>query len=421
MKDLGALERTLIGSVGTASIEHSDVKRVPTPKGRTLLRLRLLSLAIVAGSFLCPRGAAAQEGVVVVAVAAQDPSQSPLDVAKLRTDIGADLGVEAVAPDDPRATQATGTLRISVDRATHSLTVAYESEPRRVERRVELPSDARVAERAAALLAGNLARDEAGDLASELRKGDRAKAVSPAAPSPEEGDALASYEHERERYALDRLGVTLAGHVQRDRWREQLAYFVLGGSLAAIGAGATVILAQGASSSANEAVSVPFLQTGFLGMLAGGLLLPGDFGELNDYYARERAASVPVAKARADVEQAWLRAAHNEHRRRRVVGWVQTVGGALLAGTSATILVIDRQQPSSSNDVTPLWAAFSVAGAATFGVGLYLLVSDGPLESAWREYEHGAPPAEKPTETASIGPVFAPASGGALVGIGGHF
>ena len=101
--------------------------------------------------------------VVVVEIAAEG---SEIDGVELRSAIARELGAEAVAPDDPSAAQATGTLRISVDRPSHALVVAYRGSAEPIERRVDLPPDCESIERAAVFLRGNLARDEGDELAA---------------------------------------------------------------------------------------------------------------------------------------------------------------------------------------------------------------------------------------------------------------
>jgi hypothetical protein len=112
--------------------------------------------------------------LLVVEVA---PDATELDAKKLRDAIGAELGADTVAPDDARAKAATGAIAVSVDHDARQLVVTYRGGAAPL-RRIDLPSDRAGVEQEAVLLAGNLARDEAGDLVTELRK------ARPAAPPP---------------------------------------------------------------------------------------------------------------------------------------------------------------------------------------------------------------------------------------------
>ncbi len=154
--------------------------------------LRLLfawACAVVA--FTLARGAHADswEGSVIVVDVA--PGASELDPHQLRTLIARELRAQAVLPSDPRAATASGVLTIDVDRANGELSVTFLGSATPVTRRVPLPADSVTARDAAVVLAGNLARDEASELAAELRK-----QHPPAVRSPE---PISSTEAERPR------------------------------------------------------------------------------------------------------------------------------------------------------------------------------------------------------------------------------
>ena len=127
---------------------------------------------------------AAARGVVVVDV---DPVARGIDAARLRRAIGDELGTDAVAPGDARASAARGTIAVSVDRAAGALVVSYREKAAPIVRRIDLPPDKEATIRAAVMLAGNLARDEASELAEMLRKkvaASEEKAVSAPARLP---------------------------------------------------------------------------------------------------------------------------------------------------------------------------------------------------------------------------------------------
>lgn len=94
-----------------------------------------------------------------------DVTGDRLDPAHTRELVEHELSVTAVAPDDPRASEATGRIEITGDGAAKKLTVTYRKLDEPIERTIELADERSRAESDAALLAGNLARDEASELA----------------------------------------------------------------------------------------------------------------------------------------------------------------------------------------------------------------------------------------------------------------
>jgi hypothetical protein len=121
--------------------------------------------------------------IVIVLVHAPPGS---LDRAALRKAIAKDLGVQAVAPGDPRAATARGAITVSLKPDDHELAVSYaEENGSSVSRIVVAPGDRAEATHLAALLATNLARHQARDLlagsADELgNDGQSSETVSPA-------------------------------------------------------------------------------------------------------------------------------------------------------------------------------------------------------------------------------------------------
>jgi hypothetical protein len=132
------------------------------------LRLRAVRPRIAAGALVLlglggggvVEAADGAEPVVIV-----DVSPGMLDAETLRAAIGDELGVAAVSPWDPRAPASRGIIRVRIDDG--KLDVEYE-ERHTIGRRVAAPTSASAIVKTAALLAGNLARHEASDLASLL-------------------------------------------------------------------------------------------------------------------------------------------------------------------------------------------------------------------------------------------------------------
>jgi hypothetical protein len=365
-------------------------------------------------SLLAPGVARAQsppKEIIVVDVPQGEPA---LDANRLRAAVASELDVDAVLPQDPRAARAKGTLRVSVDRAGHALVISYQGHTEPLVRRVDLPSSTQATERTAVLLAGNLARDEAGELATELRK---SKTTPQAAPPP--APEAAPVEDQKAIHDLNWLGVVLAHETRASLPREIAADTMLGATLGMVAASSYWTFGGAANSGWYNAGYWHLYGAGTVLAMSSLLVLVrrGDFSELNEYYARERASAHSTAVVLEEVEQAWLRSARAERKRRRVIGWFETVGGGLLVAGSVTTLVINSQQ-AQGFPATP-FAVFGVVGAAGLALGIHLVSSDGPLESALHAYERSAERVVTPTET--LLPVFVPASGGGVLGLSGRF
>ncbi|WP_394833515.1 hypothetical protein LVJ94_44110 [Pendulispora rubella] len=120
---------------------------------------------------------------------------------ELRAAIARELHTEAVAPDDPKARDARGTVTLSLSTANEELVVRYRPvQGSEISRRVRVPEDRPRVVRASALLTGNLVRNEAEEiLAAARRRGapgtDAASSSDPNTlplPSPAEGAETAS-------------------------------------------------------------------------------------------------------------------------------------------------------------------------------------------------------------------------------------
>lgn len=118
--------------------------------------------------FMFVRAALAEEGANVVVVDVRESARA-LDAEALRAAIGAELHAEAVPPSDPRASSAGGMITIDADPEKREVSVRYDGRGEPILRRIPLLADAGAARQSVALIAGNLARDEASELASQLR------------------------------------------------------------------------------------------------------------------------------------------------------------------------------------------------------------------------------------------------------------
>jgi hypothetical protein len=340
-----------------------------------------------------------------------DPSAAEIDVAGLRKAIGKELGAIAVAPDDALAAQARGTIAVSIDGARHALVVSYREHTATITRSIDLPLDPDATARAAVLLAGNLARDEAGEIVAALRKEkppvDAAGATGPAPVEP----------IDEEPGKLDRLGATLEFHAHNGHsLRLAIEWTMLLAGIAAEGVGLGLAL-EGHSDAGQVLVQ------GGLGLtLSSAFVAPGNFEELTRYYAHARAADLSPELAREDVEQAWLRVARKEHWNRKFLGWVETVLAGAGAALLTTYFAATIESPTvASRTFLPTFMGFLAVDAIALTLGITCLTTDGPIESALHDYEASAGHAVVRSGGSEIGPRVSLTQGGGIVSIGGRF
>jgi hypothetical protein len=373
------------------------------------LRARALLLAFALPVALAaPARAEAPVIAKTIVVVAVDPGVTEVDAAKLRVAVGEELEGTAVAPDDARASQARGTITVSIDRVAHALVVSYGEGGKPITRTIDLPGDAAATARAAVLLAGNLARDEAGELAAALR---RAKPASTSERSGAPNDTVAeSVDGEDAR--LDRLRAALESNARYGHGARRTIYWtMLGLSLAASGTVLGATLATRTNTAMVVLPEAPIL------LFSSFMVMPGNFDELVAYYERKRASESSSELVREEVEQAWLRSARQEHRRLRIAGWAEFILGSGVVGLAAWALATLKQAGTSQT----IFAGFAWEGAAAMGLGLSWIATDGPIESALRAYEGSSEPEVRSTGGSKMVPHLTLGQGGGVVGIGGRF
>jgi hypothetical protein len=147
---------------------------------------------------------------------------------------------------------------------------------------------------------------------------------------------------------------------------------------------------------------------------------PGKFEGIEAILASASPSESPWS-ARRRTEGAWLQVAEAEHHNRRLLGWFYTGLGLLLTGGS-TAGVIALSQSSDNPGVPGSFVAAIPEGALVTIAGVYLLTSDGPVESALHEYERSTGQGVRPQETAATPlPFVAAVQHGALLGLRGSF
>ena len=346
-----------------------------------------------------------ESGVVVVVVA---PDAVELDVARVRAAIGQELTSDAVGPDDARASSARGRIDVSIDRGARQLVVSYRGAgAEALVRSVDLPGDAEATLRAAVLLAGNLARDEATEIVAELRKPKEATVSAPPLPPPvarppsSDADELARSE---------RLRRLLADYAARDRHaRLVVAWSVLGVGVAVDG----VALYQLTHSGENAVGSL--FPTG-LALTIGSVVsifVPSTFERMSTYY--EDHATTPFPSwLREDMEHQWKRAAERAKKARVFAGVGILVLGALSAADG---FLLWEGEPRSLQNVVSNSIAIGT-GVAAIPWGIVTMATESSVESRLHEYERGL---DHPIEPADVGLRVTPVRGGVVAGLGGRF
>ncbi len=352
-----------------------------------------------------------------------DPRLSEIDAAKLRAAIGAELSAQALAPGDPGAAQARGTITVSIERAAHTLVVSYREQGAPVERSIDLPRDAKSVARAAVLLAGNLARDQAQELLAELRKkeapeGSGQAEATPLTATPERGraDSAVDTQLAGEARDVERIGAMLASAADSSRsGRTAVAWAVIGAGLLAEAGG----IYLGVSGHSDAGLVLDF---GSLALFPIGFsLLPnGRLDQLRTYYDEDRALGRPAWMVRDDVERLWVREAQSEHRSRRFAGWFGTLGGAFML-TVGGIAIADTASNGADHSQLAWESGALLCGLTTVAWGVQNLNSDGPVESALHDYELASARHVPVSGQLDVGPRLSLVSGGGVLGVGGRF
>ncbi len=355
-----------------------------------------LAVLFLLATLVAFRPAGAQSPPRAVVVVAIDPSAAELDAGALRQAIADELGMDAVAPDDARATSARGTVSVAIDRDAKKLVVSYRAQGAPITRDVPLPADAAATSRAAVLLAGNLARDEASDLAAELRK------RGPKVPAP------TTRVDAKEPIEVDprRLDATLAYYAEQDtRQRVTLGWSFIAAGAVASGAG----IYMHTRSPGAGGVWVASTGGAFIAFGVGALFWTTDLETL--WKSRQKGTGEEA------IETRWADYAQTERRSRRITGGLLIGVGALMLTLGTLRLTTSALGASSGVD-----GAMDVGtGALEIGMGIYFLATNGSLEHALRVYENDIGRKAEPSALLASRFRLAMVPGGAIAGFGGTF
>lgn len=331
--------------------------------------------------------------VVVVDVAGDR-----LDPEHTRKLVAHELGVEAVAPDDARAAEATSRIEVTGDAKTGKLTVRHRKVDEPIERSVPLHSDSARAEIDAAYLAGNLARDEAAELTPSPPRKPAEPARETAAPSSEDDRRYAQLRA----YVLD-----LSDDARATSFRSGVLLATSGALLLAPG---IYIGASGGFDNPSDAglATASFVMGGvFMGVGLVAMIARNDPYEPLAKVVREQdAKKASPADAIANVESEWKSQIASEHTVQRTSAILSFVLAGASLGIGTTLL-------ATGTDLSSGTIAFMLATAGVNVLtGVASLVFEGPMERAHRQWQ-AVSTAKSPT----VGLGIAPTVGGGAASV----
>jgi hypothetical protein len=320
-----------------------------------------------------------------------DVSGEHLDPAHTRKLVEHELGVTASAPDDSRVGEATGHIEIASDANGKKLTVKYRKVDEPIERTIDLADDGARAESDAAFLAGNLARDEASELAP------RAK---PREPLYSEDDRQLGQLHAF-------LKQTSA---DEDSARTRNAVVGLTAGAALVGTAATIAFTDRKSAEVRAGAHGAGLAGGWLiGYgLAGLFIRPKPLEPLEKRLKELEASGASSAEILATMDEEWAKTASDVKRGRVIVGSIFMGLGAIAAGTGTALTI------ANADDATPPSTGLTLVGAGLFAVvtGIASIVSESPVERSYRMWKTVQTKPD-PLSNISVGMAVLPGGGGA--------
>lgn len=294
-----------------------------------------------------------------------------LDPDHTRKLVAHELSVDAVAPDDPRAAEATG--RVDVVTKDGKLTVRYRKVDGPIERSIPVASDPARAEIDAAYLAGNLARDEASELARPTGDEEPARPAPPVAVVQENEDARD--------LAQMRAFLTQTADEQKSG-RRRAGWAEIGASVAFIAPAVYLWTVEDTSSEASffrlsaTTAGASLLGLGILSVATAS----SDLDPLAQRLREHEKKGTPPAEAMADVEKEWAKGASAARYGRLAIGYISVVSGALSVATGGTMLAVDPSGEYGSSFPAPLISN----GFFMILLGAFTLIDESGIESSHR-------------------------------------
>lgn len=354
--------------------------------------------------------------------------QGDLDAQAVRQAVASELDVDVVVPGDARASTATRTLEARADGAAKRLTVSMRTTSAPVTRTVNLPDDTSAWPKTVRFLAGNLARDEAGDLLAQLEK-PKPGPVAVAPPPPSSPVAAASAVDLDDAERIVRLRAFLERRADDEHSDQQRsALWALATGAAAIGAGSYFLATpnepptlSGSTPGAFAAydvndtrreVGLTLLGAGSGLVIVSGLLALGTTAheELRDASRKELALESRPANERLEAfERRWKAAADESRVANKRSSVLSMILGSAIAGTAIAVQAAEGDEGS----LAPA-AAIATLGVAWTASGIFSYGQRTPVERSYLEYRaltYPAAPAPRPV----LG--LAPSRGGATAAL----
>jgi hypothetical protein len=266
------------------------------------------------------------------------------------------------------------------------------------------------------LLAGNLARDEAGDLLAQLRKPD--ETPPPPTPTPSAAELAQRRRLEENANDLARLKGMLDDFAARDRSnRRVLGWSLIGAGVVIGGVGAAGLATTRAPTwSSMFYLTTPFLIDGIV-LLATHSRLEELAQSADAYQLDPGQVWVDYGEAVAGLEDNWRLVAREEHRQRRIAGWVGLGVGVAVTGVTTALFVGSGETTADDG-----WLAEGLSlGVMSLALGAYNLLTDGPVEAGLHEYEAVSGRNLTRNGAGDFSFSLAPVPGGLAAGIGGTF
>jgi hypothetical protein len=316
---------------------------------------------------------AARAGDAPVVVVDVKAAASALDAAKVLQMIAKELHSDVVAPGDPRAATARGTISIDIDQEHAQLSVAYVAREQPIERRLPLTGDAEAQRDAVVSIAGNLARDEASELVAELRRPKaKPKPVANLDSRSDTEEARDRAEREAEQETA-RMQATLEYYASNDRTsRHGTGAALMGVSAGVISAGIYI------GTRAHDDLTWIAVGATSVGVTSAALIKFFTTTRLEDLAAYGRQPG-----ARPYLAQEWRHAAYQEHASRKLAVGTMLAAAALPIGVGVASLADTRE----GNSRYQLGWWLMATGAIEIVTAGYMASTEGPVESALHAYQ----------------------------------